>query len=74
MYCWFNHSCAPNAETSTATANSSAIEEQIATRAVKKGEEVFVSHIHDVNAAKELRREILKTWLGDECKYHKFKV
>jgi SET domain-containing protein len=66
LYCWFNYSCAPNSETGLRAVGSSAIEEQIATRNIEKGEEVYVSYIGDVDANKAVQGERLRTWLGNE--------
>jgi SET domain-containing protein len=74
LYCWFNHSCAPNAETGLRAVGSSAIEEQIATRDIEKGEEVCVSYIGDVEVNKAVRSEKLRTWLGNECKCRRCQV
>jgi len=63
-------------ETGLRAVGSSAIEEQIATRDIEKGEEVCVSYIGDVDvdANKAVRSERLMTWLGNECKCRRCQV
>jgi hypothetical protein len=59
----FNHSCDPNAETGLRGLASSAVEEQISTKDIEEGEEVYVTYIDNLATSRQQRIEQLRTWL-----------
>jgi len=80
LYSFFNHSCEPNAswcpnEKGTRDLKTQAIMEEgtkmeiKALRAIKKGEEIFISYLNagEMNMGVAQRRKALMSWIGSDC-------
>ena len=69
LYCFFNHDCEPSCVHLPQICNSS-IELVVASRDIKKGEEIFTSYLNDeqIGFKWEARQEQLFRWIRGECK------
>jgi hypothetical protein len=78
LYSFINHSCKPNANAKdvfstfppqTALVCGSSTVAIIANKAIKQGEEIYISYVeHDASKTRERRNfELTKNWLNQEC-------
>lgn len=69
LYCFLNHSCEPNCAHIPQMCNSS-IELVVASRDIKKGEEIFTSYLtgEELDLPWEARQKELFRWIRGECR------